>query len=151
MKNAQEMVFGAGRGHSSRARRARRAASQGICMLESLERRIVLSALFTYANASSVTVAESGGNDSFLVIESGGLLEYSTNGGVSYSGSWGNAGNLVHASSSTTITVDLSGDNSVVQIGDSSAGVAASQIVGTVDVVAANGAANDKAIIDDSH
>ncbi len=50
--------------------------------VDALETRTLLSFTFAYSNPNDVTVNESGGSDSFDVIQSGGQLEYSINGGA---------------------------------------------------------------------
>ena len=65
-----------------------------------------MSFTFAYSNPNDVTVNESGGSDSFDVIQSGGQLEYSINGGA-FSANWGGPGNIVNASSLTAVFINL--------------------------------------------
>jgi large repetitive protein len=97
---------------SSRTKRSKRSFA-----VESLETRTLLSYTFAYSNPNDVTVNETGGSDSFDVVQSGGQLEYSINGGA-FSANWGGPGNIVNASSLTAVFINLNADNSAIILGN---------------------------------
>ena len=93
-----------------------------------------------------MTVNESGGSDSFNVIESGGELEYSINGGA-FSANWGGPGNIVNASSLTTVFINLGADNSAIILGSPTS--AASNNFALFNLSAFAGNTNDSLTIND--
>jgi len=115
--------------------------------VESLESRTLLSYTFVYTNPNTVTVNESGGSDSFSVINNGSnLLEFSESGGP-FSTDWGAVGNLVDASAATTVTVNITGDNSALNLGNATT-AASVNFAAFITSMAANAA--NTVTIDDS-
>ncbi|MGO9812648.1 MAG: hypothetical protein ACLP53_18000, partial [Isosphaeraceae bacterium] len=123
----------------SRNRRVRRQFT-----VESLESRTLLTGTYaiTWTSVNAATVNESGGSDSFKVIEAvvGGVnvLEYNAN-NTGYMSVWGTGvgtSGPVNASAATTVTINLTGDNSLIQLGDPTAVLpsAASANLATFDV-----------------
>ena len=127
---------------SSRKKRAKR--SFGV---ETLETRTLLSYTFAYSNPNDVTVNESGGADSFTVIESGGDLEYSIDGGA-FSADWGGPGNTVLASSLTSVFINLGSDDSAIALGNATSAASNNLAFFTLTPAAGNG--NDSLAIDDT-
>src|SRR5208337_1617129 len=70
--------------------------------------------------------------------------------GAAYSTDWGAPGQNVDASTATTVTIILTGDNSLIQLGDASVSEPASANLATFAVTAASGNTADSVIIDDS-
>ncbi len=127
---------------SSRRRRPKRWFA-----VDALETRTLLSYTFAYSNPNDVTVNESGGSDSFNVIQSGGQLEFSINGGA-FSANWGGPGNIVNASSLTAVFINLNADNSAIILGDPTS--AASSNLAHFSLSADSGNTNDSLTINDS-
>jgi hypothetical protein len=128
----------------SRTRRTRRRYD-----VESLETRTLLSFAINY-NGGNPIVTESGTTaESFTVIESGGLLEWSVNSTTGpFSALWPNAGDTVAASAATTVSISLSADGSSIVLGNPSS--PASNNFAAFDVFAAAGNTTDTWTIDDS-
>jgi large repetitive protein len=114
--------------------------------VDALETRTLLSYTFAYSNPNDVTVNESGGSDSFNVIQSGGQLEYSINGGA-FSADWGGPGNVVDASSLTSVFINLTADNSAIILGNPTS--PASSNLALFSLSADPGNANDSLTIND--
>jgi hypothetical protein len=127
---------------SSRKKRSKRSFA-----VETLETRTLLSYTFAYSNPNDVTVNESGGSDSFNVIESGGDLEYSIDGGA-FSADWGGPGNVVNASSLTSVFINLGSDDSAIILGNTSS--AASNNLALFTLTPAAGNTSDSLTIDDN-
>jgi hypothetical protein len=126
---------------------SRKQRSKRMFALEMLETRALLSYTFSYSNPNDVTVNETGGNDSFTVIDSAGVLQYSINGGA-FSPDWGGPGNVVDPSSTTTVTINLGADGSAINLGNATS--AASNNLATFDLTPAAGNTSDSLTIDDS-
>ncbi len=137
------------RSQSSSLSRTRRCGRR--FTLESLESRTLLSYTFNWTSVNAVTVNETGGTDSFIVVNHGsGLLGYSTDGGSTFSTDWGAVGHNVNASAATTVTINLAGDHSVIQLGDAAFPSAASANLAAFAVHAAAGNTADSVFLDDS-
>ena len=84
--------------------------------LESLESRTLLTYTFTYGGVNGPqTVNETGGSDSFTVVNNGfGLLEWSTDPTATpFSTQWGAIpADTLNASPAVTLTINQAGDNS---------------------------------------
>lgn len=118
--------------------------------LEVLESRTLLSYTFDWTNINTVTVNESGGTDSFTVVNNGsGLLGYSINGGA-FSTNWGTPGQTVAASTATTVTIRIAGDHSWLNLGDAAFPSAASANLATFVVSEPSADTANTVLIDDS-
>ena len=110
----------------NRTKLGRRARRNRVYGLESLESRTLLSFTFNYTSVNGPqTVNESGGDDSFTVINDGfGHLEWSPDPTTTpFSTQWGPvAGDLLNASPAVTMTINLGSDNSAVIDGVSTVG-----------------------------
>ena len=114
---------------SCRALKSRRRFLQH-SVLESLESRTLLTFTFVYTNVNLAVVNETGpGNDSFTVANDGtGLLEWSTDHGVTFSTQWGALpADTLNADPATSLTINSAGNNSDVILGISTPGATASQ------------------------
>jgi large repetitive protein len=113
--------------------------------LESLEGRTLLSYTFVYTDVNNVTVNEAGGNDSFTVVNDGlGFLEYSIDGG-GFTADWDPVApgvQPIDASALSTVNIVRTGDNSAVQLGDSTFPSPASANLAHFDVVSGANTSN---------
>ena len=138
---------------SKTRRRSKRAYA-----VESLESRTLLTFTFVYTNVNLAVVNETGpGNDSFTVANDGtGLLEWSTDHGVTFSTQWGALpADTLNADPATSLTINSAGNNSDVILGISTPGSTASSSASAIlakitlgpNFSATNG---DRLTIDDS-
>ncbi len=98
-------------------------------------------------------VDESGGNDSFTVVNNGfGLLEWSQDGGSTFSTQWGtDPSDTLQASAATTMTITLTADDSAIIDGISgSSSSSASAVQAKIHFHAATDNLNDTLLLDDS-
>ena len=126
--------------------------------LEALESRTLLTFTFVYTNVNLAVVNETGpGNDSFTVANDGtGLLEWSTDHGVTFSTQWGALpADTLNADPATSLTINSAGNNSDVILGistpGSTAASSASAILAKIKLGPNFSASNgDRLTIDDS-
>jgi hypothetical protein len=113
--------------------RTRRAKQKRQYAIESLESRTLLSFTFNYTSVNGPqTVNETGGGDSFTVVNDGfGHLEWSPDPTTTpFSTQWGpSAGDLLNASPAVTLTINQTGDNADVILGASSPATASASAV----------------------
>jgi len=117
MLNASRNGSGVDRAVAHRTRLGKRNKRKRQYMLESLETRTLLSYTFVYGGVNGPQVVnESGGSDSFTVANNGsGLLEWSTDGGATFSTQWGAVpADTLNAASAVSLTINLTGDHSAV-------------------------------------
>ena len=136
----------------SRNKRAKRKRQYA---LESLESRTLLTFTFTYGGVNGPqTVTESGGNDSFTVINNGfGLLEWSPDPTATpFSTQWGAIpADTLNASPSGTLTINQTGDNADVILGAPSPATSSASAIQSHIVINPNPGLNGSTLtIDDS-
>ena len=139
----------------SRIKLGRRAKRKRQYAIESLENRTLLSFTFNYTSVNGPqTVNESGGGDSFTVINDGfGHLEWSPDPTTTpFSTQWGPvAGDLLNASPAVTMTINQAGDNADVILGASSAATSSASAVQARIVINPNPGLNGSTLtIDDT-
>ncbi len=122
-------------------------------LLEPLEQRTLLSFSFVYTNANSAAVNESGGSDSFTVINNGaGLLEWSTDHGATFSTQWGAVpADTLSANAATVLTINQAGNSSNVIVGmPTAASSAASNVLAHLQVNPNPGTNGSTLTVDDT-
>ena len=154
MLKASRNRSGVDRNVANRAKIQKRARRSRLYQLESLENRTLLAYNFTYGGVNGPqTVTESGGNDSFTVANNGfGLLEWSEDGGATFSTQWGSSpSDTLNASPVVSLQIELTADNSAVIDGISgSASSSASAVQASINVYQNAAYSNDSLLVDDS-
>jgi hypothetical protein len=137
-----------------RTRLGKRSNRKRRYQFESLESRTLLTYTFVYGGPDGPeTVNETGGNDSFTVVNGGfGLLEWSSDDGATFSTQWGTSpSDTLNASTKVSLSINLGADNSAIIDGTSAtASSSASEVLARWNVNAFGGNTADSLTINDS-